>query len=135
MMEQSYPVVIFDGVCNLCEQSVNFIIRHDRNGRFRFVSAQSETGRVLQQHYGVDAMADETVILIKDGKAYTRSDAAMEIARDLDDAWQWLAVGRFVPARIRNPLYSAIARNRYRWFGKKDQCLMPDADIKSRFII
>ena len=133
-MEQSYPVVIFDGVCNLCEQSVNFIIRHDRCGQFRFVSAQSEKGRALQDQYGVDAMADETVILIKDGKAYTRSDAAMEIAKDLDGGWQWLAIGRFVPAGIRNPVYSVIARNRYGWFGKKPQCMVPDVHIKDRFI-
>jgi predicted DCC family thiol-disulfide oxidoreductase YuxK len=128
------PIIIFDGVCNLCEYSVQFIVKHDRQARFKFVSAQSERGKVLQRIYGVDTLQDGTVILLKNGKVYVKSDAAVEIAKDLDGLWRFLHVFTFIPKPARDLVYSVISQNRYRWFGKKNDCLLPDNNIKDRFL-
>ena len=129
-----HPIVIFDGVCNLCEDSVAFIIGHDRDAKFRFVAAQTPAGQALQAQYGVDAIKEETVILIKNGRVYTRSDAGVEIAKDLDGPWQFLGLARYVPRFLRNRIYTGIAGNRYRWFGKKRECMVPDEALMKRFI-
>ena len=127
-------VLIFDGVCNLCQSSVNFVIRHDKNGRFQFTSAQSQTGIALQKQHHLNALDSETVVLIKDGIAYTKSDAAIEIAKHLDGGWKSLAIVKIVPKVIRDWGYQKIAANRYNWFGKKDSCMIPSAAIRSRFL-
>jgi len=128
------PIIIFDGVCNLCEYSVQFIVKHDRQARFRFVSAQSESGKVLQRTYGVDTLRDGTVILLKDDQVYVKSDAAVKIAKDLDGLWSILYIFNFIPRPVRDFIYSKISKNRYRWFGKKNECLLPDSSIKERFL-
>jgi len=128
------PIIIFDGVCNLCEYSVKFIVKHDRQARFKFVSAQSERGKVLQRLYGVDTLQDGTVILLKNGQVYVKSDAAVEIAKDLDGLWRFLHVFKFIPKPVRDFIYSIISKNRYRWFGNKNECLLPDNNIKERFL-
>ena len=127
-------VIIFDGECNLCEYSVQFIIKHDRKGTFRFAAAQSDRGKELQLHYGVDTIRDGTVILVKSGKSYIRSDAAVEIAAELDPPWNSLRVLRFLPRLIREPLYAIVSKNRYKWFGKRATCLMPDSNLQDRFL-
>ena len=134
MKKTDQPIIIFDGVCNLCEYSVQFIIRHDRQGRFRFVSAQSETGKVLQRINGIDTLQDGTVILLKGNQVYIKSDAAVEIAKDLDGLWRFLYIFKFIPKPARDFIYSIISKNRYRWFGKKNECLLPDNNIKERFL-
>ena len=126
-------IIVFDGFCNLCDYSIQFIIPRDKEAKFLFISGQSEKGKALQSEYGVQTIADGTVILIKDQKVYIKSDAAIEIARELDAPWNILALLRFIPNRIRDYLYSLIAHNRYRWFGKKTKCLIPDMRIKDRF--
>jgi predicted DCC family thiol-disulfide oxidoreductase YuxK len=128
------PIVIFDGVCNLCESSVLFIIRRDAAGRFRFAAAQSSAGRELQQRYALDALDLETLILIKDGRAFTRSDAFLHIARELDRPWRLLAALRVVPRSLRDRAYALVARNRYRWFGRKPACMVPSEDVRARFL-
>jgi len=133
-MDSEHPLVIFDGICNLCEYSVQFIIRNDRRARFKFASAQSEKGVELQRLYGVDTLKQASVILIKDSQVYIRSDAALEIARDLDWPWRYLYVFRFLPKSIRDYGYSTISKYRYRWFGKKPTCFLPDDRIKQRFL-
>ncbi|PCJ44328.1 MAG: thiol-disulfide oxidoreductase [Moraxellaceae bacterium] len=127
-------IVVFDGVCNLCEDSVSFIIARDPNAKFKFVSAQSPLGIDLQDRYGIDAIKDETVILIKDDKVYTHSDAGLEIAKDLKGSWKYLHYAKVVPKPIRNWVYSTIAENRYKWFGQKNECMIPSQDIKVRFL-
>ena len=127
-------IVVFDGVCNLCEDSVSFIIARDPNAKFKFVSAQSPLGIDLQDRYGIDAIKDETVILIKDDKVYTHSDAGLEIAKDLKGSWKYLHYAKVVPKPIRNWVYSTIAENRYKWFGQKNECMIPTQDIKVRFL-
>lgn len=134
MGKKDQPIIIFDGVCNLCEYSVTFIVKNDRQARFKFASAQSEKGEVLQRMCGVDSLQDRTVILVKDDKVYVNSDAALQIAKDLDGLWRFLYVFKFVPKPARDFFYSIISKNRYRWFGKKNECLLPDNDIKERFL-
>ena len=128
------PIVIFDGVCNLCEDSVSFVIARDPDAKFKFVSAQSAIGKELQDRYGIDAIEDETVILIKGDKVYTHSDAGLEIAKDLKGSWKYLHYAKVVPKPIRNWVYSTIAANRYNWFGQKNECMLPSPDIKARFL-
>jgi predicted DCC family thiol-disulfide oxidoreductase YuxK len=128
------PIVVFDGVCNLCEDSVAFIIARDPEAKFKFVSAQSPVGKEIQKRYEIDAVEDETVILIKNGKVFTHSDAGLEIARDLSGPWRLLRYAKAVPKPIRNKVYSTIAKNRYKWFGKKNECMLPSVEVKARFL-
>lgn len=130
----SQPIIIFDGVCNLCEFAVQFIIRNDRHAKFAFAAAQSPRGMELQCLHGVDTLADGTVILLKDNRVYVRSDAALEIAKDLDRPWNLLQAGKIIPKPVRDFIYSKISKNRYRWFGRKKECLIPDHETKERFL-
>ena len=134
MSKPDQPVIIFDGVCSLCEFSVRFIVKHDRCARFKFVSAQSEKGKVLQRMCGVDTLNDGTVILLENDQVHIRSDAALHIAKNLDGGWRFLYILRFIPKPIREYFYSIISKNRYRWFGKRDECLLPDKSLKKRFL-
>jgi predicted DCC family thiol-disulfide oxidoreductase YuxK len=126
--------VLFDGVCNLCNSSVQFIIRNDRRGRFRFAALQSEVGRELLQQYQLPEKALNTVVLIAGGRAFTRSTAALEIARRLDGAWPICYAAVALPRFLRDSAYNFIARNRYRWFGKQEACMMPSPELKQRFL-
>ena len=134
MKQLEEPIVVFDGVCNLCEDSVAFIIARDPEAKFKFVSAQSPIGKEIQERYGIDAIEDETVILIKNGKVFTHSDASLEISKDLTGPWRLLRYAKAVPRPIRNRVYSIIAKNRYKWFGKKNECMLPSPEIKARFL-
>lgn len=127
-------IVIYDGLCNLCDISILFIIRNDQRGKFKFVSCQSELGRKLQCRYEVDTIQEGTVILIKHGEVYIRSDAAVEIARELDSVWKYVSFLRVLPRPFRDYLYTVVSKNRYRWFGKKNECLLPDDHLRKRFI-
>jgi predicted DCC family thiol-disulfide oxidoreductase YuxK len=129
-MDTAHPVILFDGVCNLCNASVQFIIRHDRRGRFRFASLQSETATRIM---GGQPDAD-SIILIRKGKRYYKSTAALLIAYYLRFPWPLLSVFLIVPAFLRNFIYNVVAKNRYRWFGKKPECMIPDKTIIDRFI-
>jgi predicted DCC family thiol-disulfide oxidoreductase YuxK len=128
------PLVIFDGVCNLCEASVNFIIRHDAAGTFRFVPSQTPLGEALQARYAINTTSLDTVVLIRDGRLLTESDAALTIAAGLDGPWRLLGGLRIVPRPLRDAVYRWIARNRYAWFGRKDVCLIPSPEIRGRFL-
>jgi predicted DCC family thiol-disulfide oxidoreductase YuxK len=134
MSKTDQPVIIFDGVCNLCEFSVRFIVKHDRHARFKFASAQSETGKLLQRQCGVDTLKDGTVILLNNDQVHIHSDAALHITKNLDGLWRFLYVLRFIPGPVREYFYSIISKNRYRWFGKKDECLLPDDELRQRFL-
>lgn len=138
-------VVLFDGVCNFCDASVNFIIEHDREGYFKFAPLQSEAGRTLASEHGPsseiaaaepkdDLIPIDSVILIEDGKAYTHSTAALRIVRQLGGPWSWLYVFIIVPAPIRDFFYRLFAKYRYRVFGRKDQCMLPSPEVRARFL-
>ena len=126
--------MVFDGVCNLCEASVNFIIRHDAAGVFRFVPSQSELGAALQQQYNINTAGLDTAVLIRDGEVFTESDARVRIAAAFDGPWRLLGLARWVPRPVRNWVYRRIANNRYAWFGRKDVCLMPTPEVRRRFL-
>lgn len=128
------PIVLFDGVCNLCNTSVQFIIKRDPYARFRFAALQSPVGEVLCQQYRLDPTKTDSVILIENGKAHTHSGAALRIARQLRGPIKACYLFIIIPYFLRDLVYNLIARNRYRWYGKKEACMIPTPDLKSRFL-
>ena len=126
-------IVLFDGVCNFCNGTVNFIIARDRGGYFKFAPLQSEIGERLRAQYEIDEAVD-SIVLIEDEIAYTYSDAALRIARSIGGAWAILYIFIIVPKPIRDFFYRLFARNRYRLFGKKDVCMVPTPEIRERFL-
>lgn len=127
-------VILFDGICNLCAASVTFVIKRDSTAKFRFASLQSALGQKTLREEGINPHYFDTVMLIKDGKLFTRSNAALEIARNMDGLWPALYIFKIIPSIIRNLVYDWIAKNRYKWFGRKDSCMIPTPDLKARFI-
>ena len=128
-------IVIFDGVCNFCNGSVNFIIKRDPRALFAFTPRQHRCGQSLIQEYKVPELAADAILLIKNGQCYLRTDAVLEITRDLSGLWFLLGVFKIVPRPLRDYFYNLFARNRYRLFGKRDSCMIPAADVRSRFIV
>jgi predicted DCC family thiol-disulfide oxidoreductase YuxK len=127
-------IVLFDGVCHLCNGSVNFIIERDPERRFRFAPIQSPIGQELLRRHDLPPDAIDTVVLIEGEKAYTRSTAALRIARRLGGLWPIAYAWIIVPRPIRDAVYKLVARNRYKWFGKKDACMMPTPEVRERFL-
>ena len=139
-------VVLFDGVCNFCDASVNFIIEHDPKGYFKFAPLQSDEGRRLANEYGFESAAAQpndqpadlipidSVVLIEDGKAFTHSTAALRILKRLGAPWSWAYAFVIVPKSIRDWAYWLFARYRYRVFGRKDQCMLPTPEVRNRFL-
>jgi predicted DCC family thiol-disulfide oxidoreductase YuxK len=127
-------IVLFDGVCNLCSALVQFVIRHDTAAKFRFAAIQSEIGRAIFQSHGLDPADLQTFVFILDGKMHMRSDAAIEVVSRFGGAWRFFTVFRLVPRVARDWIYSMVARNRYRWFGRRDVCMIPTPEIKERFL-
>lgn len=127
------PIVLFDGICNYCNSMVNFAIRNDRKGRLRFAPLQSGAGRKLLQQYQVPPEID-SVVFIENDRAFYYSDAALRIARHLQGPARLLYCFIVVPRFIREPIYKWIARNRYKWFGKKDSCMIPTPEVRNRFL-
>jgi predicted DCC family thiol-disulfide oxidoreductase YuxK len=127
-------VLLFDGLCNLCVGSIRFIIRHDRRALFKFASIQSEAGQKLYQAHGLDPNNLHTMLLITKTQAYFKSDAALEVARQFGGFWKLLLIFKIIPRSVRDWVYATIARNRYRWFGRRDTCLIPDPAIRERFL-
>lgn len=129
-----HAIVLFDGVCNLCNGSVQFVIKRDTADYFRFAALQSETGQKLLQQSGLPANQLSTFVFIEKGKHYTQSTAALKVARRLNGLWPLLYVFIIVPPFIRNFIYRLIANNRYRWFGKQESCMIPKPELKAKFI-
>ena len=128
-------IVLYDGVCNLCADSIQFILPRDPRGIFRFAPLQGEFAKSVLAQYGIsDLAALESVILIEDGKPVLFSSAALRIARQLTFPWNLSAVFLVVPRPIRDAVYRWIARNRYRWFGKQAACLLPRPEWRTRFL-
>ncbi|UKS26582.1 thiol-disulfide oxidoreductase DCC family protein [Paenibacillus sp. HWE-109] len=127
-------IVLFDGVCNLCSGAVQFILRNDPEGIFRFASLQSAIGQQLLARHNLPTDIISTIVLIEGGRAYTRSTAALRIARRLRGAWPAAYAAILIPAPLRNLVYGFIARNRYRWFGQTEQCMLPTPAYKQRFL-
>ena len=132
-MEQ-HPIILFDGVCNFCNGAINFILRQDKQGVFRFAPLQSAKGQELLRQFDLPQQSFDSFILLDEGKVYKSSSAGLRLYNKLPWYWKWTQVFWIVPQFVRDAVYDAIARNRYRWFGKKDQCMVPTPEIKSRFL-
>ena len=126
--------MLFDGVCNLCNGAVNFLIDHDPNARLRFGALQSTAAAPLLERYGIAADDLESFVFIDEGRVHRRSEAALRVAWTLGGAWRLLYPLLLLPRPIRDAVYDWIAANRYRWFGKRDTCRIPTPELKSRFL-
>ncbi|MCH8558716.1 MAG: thiol-disulfide oxidoreductase DCC family protein [Balneolia bacterium] len=127
-------VIMFDGVCNLCNASVNFVIDRDSDRYFKYAALQSEAGQRFLDRHNRSVSDFDSVILQEDETFYTKSTAALRIARKLDGAWPLLYGFIIIPPFLRNVVYDLIARNRYKWFGKQDECRIPTPELKSLFL-
>lgn len=127
-------LLLFDGVCHLCHGAVQFILRHDREGQICFASIQSATGQRVYAQHGLDPEEPHTMLYVSPRGVFRESSAALEIARTLGLPWSLGLVFKAVPRRLRDALYRLIARNRYRWFGKKDACPLPQPEWRARFL-
>ncbi|MFT4938768.1 MAG: putative DCC family thiol-disulfide oxidoreductase YuxK [Paraglaciecola sp.] len=127
-------IVIFDGVCNLCNGAVNFIIKRDPEGLFAFTPMQSTLAHELMEKHNIYNVGVDTFILIKNDQCFVFSSAALEIARDLTGFWYIFTIFRFIPSTIRDFIYKVFARNRYALFGRQTTCMVPTEKIKSRFV-
>lgn len=132
--EAGGPLVLYDGQCGLCNHSVQLILKHDARGRFRFAALQSAVGRAVVARHGLPADAIDTVVLVEGGRAFTRSRAALGIARRMDAPWPLLRAFAIVPRPLADVVYDFVARNRYRWFGRTDACMLPPPEVRARFL-
>lgn len=128
------PVLLFDGVCNLCNASVQWVLLHDREGVFQFAALQSDTGQTLLRHWGRSTEDFDSVVLVDGDRLLLHSDVPLEIVRRIGGWWSLLYVFKVVPRPVRDAVYRWIARNRYRWFGKRESCMLPRPEWKGRFL-
>lgn len=128
------PIILFDGVCNFCNSAVNFVIKRDKKAQINFAPLQSSTGIQLLQQYNLTSDVMNSFIFIENNKAYTRSAAALKVCRYLRRGWPICYGFIIVPKFIRDGVYNLIAKNRYKWFGVKQQCMIPSPDVKARFL-
>jgi len=128
------PLIVFDGVCVLCSGFVRFVHRRDAPGRFRFATAQSDLGQTLYRHYRLDPEDLDTILVLADGELHTKLGAAALVVARLGGIWRLAGLARLLPRPLGNWAYDLVARNRYRLFGRRDECLVPDEALKARFI-
>jgi predicted DCC family thiol-disulfide oxidoreductase YuxK len=133
-LTKGYHIVLFDGVCNLCNSSVQFIIKHDKQNRFKFAALQSEIGVELTKKHKIDVAKTDSIILIKNEKHFIKSSAVLRIAKELSGAYPLFFAFLIIPSFIRNLVYDYIARNRYKWYGKKESCMTPTQELKDKFL-
>lgn len=133
-LPKNKKIILFDGVCNFCNDVINKIIAKDTKNVFVFASLQSEIGQKIVKHIGLSNDLD-TIVLYEPGIAYyVKSDAAIEIAKQIGGIYSLLRIGNLLPRRLRNLTYDYIARNRYKWYGKKDACMIPTPEMKAKFL-
>ncbi len=132
--QEAHGIILFDGVCNLCNGAVNFVIDRDPAGFFKFAPLQSNTGRALLEQHALPTETLDSIVLIEGGRVYQRSGAALRIARRLRGGWPLLYSFIIVPRFIRDRVYDFIAAHRYRWFGKEDACRVPTPALRARFL-
>jgi predicted DCC family thiol-disulfide oxidoreductase YuxK len=128
-------IILFDGVCNLCNSAVQFIIKNDKKDIFRFVALQSDLGKDICNYIAVDQNKIDSIILYNPGVAYYyKSSAAIEIAKDLEGIYSLISILKIFPEKLRNYIYDYIAKNRYQWYGKKESCMIPTPELKAKFL-
>ncbi|WP_407934916.1 thiol-disulfide oxidoreductase DCC family protein [Flavobacterium flavipallidum] len=134
-LPKNKKIILFDGVCNLCDSAVQFIIERDKKDIFRFVALQSELGQEICNYIGIDQKTTDSIILYEPGKAYyLKSDAAIKIAAEFHSIYTLLQIFKIFPIGIRDSIYDYIAKNRYKWYGKKEQCMIPTPELKAKFL-
>lgn len=132
---ENKKIILFDGVCNLCDASIQFVIKYDTKDVFRFVALQSDLGKSIIEHIGIADKNCDSVILYQPGVAYYyKSEAALEIAKSLGGFFHFGTIFRIIPSSLRNLIYDYVAKNRYNWYGKKESCLVPSEVIQSKFL-
>ena len=128
-------IILFDGVCNLCEASIQFVIKNDKKDVFRFVALKSELGQKIIRHIGIQDKNIDSIILYYPGVAYYyKSSAALQIANELGGFFHFGTFFKIIPTGLRNVLYDFVAKNRYQWYGKKESCVIPTAELKAKFL-
>jgi len=132
--ESNHKIILFDGICNLCNTAVNLVINIDKKDLFRFAALQSDIGQTLISKYNIDRSNTDSIILIENKKAYIKSTAALRIAKNLPGAYPLLYCFIIIPSFIRNWVYDYIAKNRYRWYGKKESCMIPTPKLQKKFL-
>lgn len=132
-MEQ-YPIIFFDGICNFCNGAVNFVIRNERKCEIKFATLQSDIATQLLNKYGIPKGGYQSFFFLENGKVYTSSTAAIKVCRYLKGLWPLMIGFIIVPRFIRDGIYNVISKNRYRWFGKKETCMIPSPELKSKFL-
>ncbi|RYY39338.1 MAG: thiol-disulfide oxidoreductase DCC family protein [Chitinophagaceae bacterium] len=128
------PVILFDGVCNYCDAVVNFVIRADRGKNIRYAALQSEAGQKLLEQYGLPREKFDSFVFVENGKALNRSTAMLHVVPYLPWYFQPARLGWLLPRALRDAVYNWVARNRYKWFGRRDACMIPTPDVRSRFL-
>ncbi|MDT0539798.1 thiol-disulfide oxidoreductase DCC family protein [Croceitalea sp. P059] len=134
-MNDDKKIILFDGVCNLCNTSIQFVIKHDDKDEFRYAALQSEVGQQLTSERGIDTSTVDSIVLIDPGVAYyTKSDAALEIGSNLKGYRTLSKFFKLFPVGFRNMIYDFVARNRYKWYGKQDACMIPTPELQAKFL-
>ena len=133
-MPSTHPILLFDGHCTLCTHSVQFVLNHEKNKNIQFASLQSSIGKKLLQQHAINPNKVDSLVLIINEKVYIKSSGALQLTKYLKGLYPLLFVFIIVPAFIRNAVYDYVARNRYKWFGKSDNCMMPTPELKNRFL-
>ncbi len=135
MLENNNKIILFDGVCNLCNRAVQFIIKHDKKDVFRYAPLQSGIGEQLVKERKIDTSAVDSIILIEPNIAYyTKSSAALEIGKSFGGGYKLLAIFEWIPRVIRDKIYDIVARKRYKWFGRQERCMVPTPELKAKFL-
>ena len=128
-------IILFDGVCNLCDSTVQYLIKRDDKDAFRFVALQSELGQEIINHIGIDTTQTDSIILWQPGKAYYyKAEAAIKIASALGGIYKLMNIFSILPKSLNNNVYDYVAKNRYKWYGKKDECMIPTPEMKAKFL-
>lgn len=133
-MKKNHKIILFDGVCNLCNASVNFVIQRDKKDVFRFAALQSEIGKKYISKFNINPNETDSIILIDGEKCYVKSTAALYISKSLSGGYPLLYGFIIIPTFIRNWVYDFVAKNRYKWYGKKENCMIPTPELKEKFI-
>ena len=134
-LPKNKKIILFDGVCNLCDATVQFIIKHDKKDVFRFVALQSDLGQEIIDYIGIDTSKTDSIILYEPGRAYFyKSEATIKIAAEIGGIYSILRLFSILPAGLSNGVYDFVARNRYKWYGKKAECMIPTPEMKAKFL-
>ena len=128
-------IILFDGVCNFCNGAINFVLKQDKKGVFRFAPLQSEAGQRLLKQYNLSTAEFDSFVLIDNGKIYKKSSASLRVMNKLPWYWKEAQLLRIIPTAFRDAIYDFIAKNRYKWFGKKEQCMIPTPEMRNRFLV